>query len=237
MRGLHVLALTAILLAAVAVSATEFYTTRYQSLPVLDWLESRPPLVESADVPEAADLVRGLPRVMPLLTIRDDVRTRLPEFGPPGLFQRTMGGVRDAARIELGSPGTSGQARAPVGARLDVIVFDRALRAAAWSDLMAREMDVRDPEGGLYQTRLSGPDEQDAVWVARPDPAGGDATVVGHRGPIGFDLEVTIARDPVTDPNDTATLTDLNARAEAIARQGAMDWTASLAQRLQTPSA
>ena len=55
-------------------------------------------------------------------------------------------------------------------------------------------MDVRDPEGGLYQvTRLSGPDEQDGVWVARPDP-GGDATVAGHRGAIGFVLEVTLGQ-------------------------------------------
>jgi hypothetical protein len=232
-----VLALAAIALAAVAVSATEFYTTRYQSLPVLDWLESRPPLVESANVPAAADLVRGLPRVMPLLLIHDDVRSRLPEFGPPALFQRTIGGVRDAARIELGSPGSFGQNRTPVGARLDVIVFDRALRAKAWSDLMAREMDVRDPEGGLYQTRLSGPDELDGVWVARPDPAGGDATVAGHRGAIGFVLEVTLARDASTPPDDVARITDLNARAEAMARQGAADWTAWLAQQLQTTNA
>ena len=46
-----------------SVRATEFYATRYQSLPVLDWLESRPPLAESADLPAAADLARGLAHV------------------------------------------------------------------------------------------------------------------------------------------------------------------------------
>ena len=52
-RGVHVLGLMAILLAAVSVRATEVYTTRYQSLPVLDWVESRPPLAEAANVPTA----------------------------------------------------------------------------------------------------------------------------------------------------------------------------------------
>ena len=136
-RGVHILALMGIVLAAMAVRATEVYTTRYQSLPVLDWLESQPPLSESADLPAASDLARGLSRALPLLVISSDVRPILPVFGPPAVFQRTMGGVRDASHIELGSPGSFQTDQTPVQARLDVIrgVFQKfpmipALKAA-----------------------------------------------------------------------------------------------------------
>src|SRR5437762_3555171 len=156
-RGVHILALVGILLAVMAVRATEFYATRYQSLPVLDWVESRPPLAESADLPAAADLARGLARALPLLTIRYEA-TRIPTFGPPAFVQRTMAGVRDSARIELGSPGTFAATDLPIKARLDTIVFNRTLRAAAWSELMGYEMDVRDPETGEAQLRVAGPD-------------------------------------------------------------------------------
>jgi hypothetical protein len=227
-----VLGLAAIVLAAVTVRATELYATRYQSLPVLDWIESRPPFAESANVPASEDLARGLSYALPLLTIRDDARSRLPDFGPPGVFQRTIGGVRDASRIDLGSPGTFGLGRVPVDALLDAIVFDRALRAQAWSELMGREMDIRDPESGQYQARVAGPDEPDGVWVGRPDQAGGVATVVGHRGPVGFKLKVTFARLVSSNSGDVANLTDLSARAEVLARQSAADWTAWLAQQL-----
>jgi hypothetical protein len=209
--------------------ATEFYATRYQSLPVLDWVESRPPLVESTDVPTAADLARGLARVLPLLTIRDE-RTRLPAFGPPAFVQRTIGGVRDAARIELGSPGTFTPDEVPVKARLDAIVFNRTLRAAAWSDLMGYEMDIRDPESGMAQVRIAGPDEVDSVWLVAPRQGGnvgGVATIAGHRGPVGFMLQVTYFRPGPIDPAD---LTDLTARAEVTARQVAADWSAWLVQ-------
>src|ERR671933_1116387 len=225
LRGVHAVAVSAILLAAVAVRATEAYATRYQSLPALDWLESRPPLAESADVPAAADLARGLSRALPLLTIRDDARPRLPAFGPPAVVQRTVPGVRDAARIELGSPGTYLPDEVPVEARLDVIVFNRSLRAAAWSELMAREMDIRDPESGRQQARMSRPDEPDGVWVVQPRAGGGVATIAGHRGVVGFLLQLTFFRPNATEPADLA---DLTARAEATARQAAAAWSAWL---------
>ena len=56
LRGGHVLVIAAIVLAAVSLRATEFYASRYQSLPLLDWLESRPPLAESAALPPAGAL-------------------------------------------------------------------------------------------------------------------------------------------------------------------------------------
>jgi hypothetical protein len=229
-RGVHCLALAAIVLAAVAVRASEVYATRYQTLPVLDWLESQPPLAEADDLPPAADLARGLVRVLPLLIIRSDARPMLPGFGPPAVVQRTIGGVRDAARIQLGSPGAVLPDRAPVQAQLDVIVFNRTVRAAAWSELMAHEMDVRDPGNGLYQTRLSGPDERDGVWLTHPREVASIATVVGSRSSVGFMLQVTFFRPDPLGPADRA---DLTARAEALARQVGVDWSAWLGGQLR----
>jgi hypothetical protein len=227
-RGIHVLSTAAILLAAVSVRATEFYATRYQSLPVLDWLESRPPLAESARVPPAVELARGLSRALPLLTIRFDARPRLPAFGPPAYVQRTVSGVRDAARIDLGSPGQFNPEEPPISARLDVIVFNRELRAAAWSQLMAREMDIRDPESGLLQARIGGPDEADGTWIVAPRQGGGVATVSGRRGAVGFVLQVTFAPQNDGEPVDGV---DLSARAEATARQAASDYAGWLVRQ------
>ncbi len=196
-RGVHALAICAIVLGGVSVRATEFYATRYQSLPVLDWVESRPPLAESADLPAAVDLARGLSRALPLLTIR---------------YEET---------------------RIPILARLDTIVFNRGLRAAAWSELMGYEMDVRDPETGDAQVRLAGPDEVDGVWLVAPPRSGGVATIAGHRGPVGFMLQVTFARPGKGDP---AELADISARAEAAARQASADWTAWLESQLSRAS-
>lgn len=227
-RGIHVLALAAIALAALTLRATEAYATRYQSLPFQDWVESRLPFAESETVPSAVDLVRGLERSMPLLLIRDDARPRLPSFGPPAYVQRTIGGVRDAARIELGTPGPFTLDTEPERARLDVIVFNRQQRAKAWSELMARELDIRDPESGVAEARVSGPDETDAVWIIAPRDGGGVATVSGNRGAVGFMLQVTYratsstASDPI----------DLSARAELTARQASTDWATWLDSQL-----
>ncbi|HEX8967388.1 MAG TPA: hypothetical protein VF937_05880 [Chloroflexota bacterium] len=224
-RGVHVLMLAAVVLAAVATRATEVYAARYQSLPALDWVESRPPLTESTHVPAATALARGMARALPLLVIRDDARTRLPGFGPPPGLQRTISGVRDASRVWLGSPGSYPTDEVPITARFDVIVFNRVQRAVAWSELMGRAMDSRDPENGLPQARMAGPEEQDMVWVAAPRMGGGVATVVGNRGTIGFVLQISYFHAPTAD---AAVLADLSARAEVLARGAAADWSASL---------
>jgi hypothetical protein len=237
-RGVHVLGVVAILLCAVAVRASEIYTARYQTLPVLDWIESRPPLAEAIDVPAAADLARGLSRTMPLLVISDDARPWLPIFGPPAVIQRTMGGVRDASRIVLVLPGGLPEEEAPVQVRLYAIVFNRTVRATDWTALMGREMDVRDPDSGLSQERMTGPDETDAAWVVSPRQTGGIATVVGHRGPVGFDLQVTLGPTPTVLSTDVGLGTqrddvaDPSARAETIARQAAADWATWVEQQL-----
>ncbi|MDQ6671409.1 MAG: hypothetical protein M3069_11780 [Chloroflexota bacterium] len=229
-RGIHVLGLVAILLGATSVRATEFYATRYQSLPVVDWVESRPPLAESANLPAAEELARGLSRAMPLLVIRDDARPHLPAFSPPAILQRTIGGVRDASRIVLGSPGALPSEQVPIQARLDVIVFNRSLRAAAWSGLMAREMDILDPESKLNQTVVAGPDEPDGLWLVAPRAGGGIATVAGHRGPVGYMLQVSLLR---SETGDAGELAELSGRAETLARDGAASWSEWLTRQLR----
>jgi hypothetical protein len=227
--GLHILAALAMLLMAATVRSTELYAGRYQTLPMLDWLESRQPLADSDDVPSAIDLARGLSRALPLLVIRNDARPQMPVFGPPSSVQKVVGGVRDAARINFGSPGDYGANQVPVSVRLDVIVFNRDLRAVDWAALFGRAMDIRDPDSGLPQARVSGPDEQDTVWVAGPGPdQGGVATVVGHRGVIGFVLQVSYLHDYTMD---AAHLVDMSARAEALARQAATEWSTWAATR------
>jgi hypothetical protein len=236
--GPRVLAVAAMLLCALAVRGTELYTSRYQSLPALDWIESRPPLTDSAQLPPAADLARGLVRTVPLLVIDDDVRPRSPVFGPPAVIQRTMGGVRDAARIGLVSPGNFLPDKAPVQARLYTVVFDRRLRASEWVALMNREMDIRDPDSGLSQARVSGPDDVDSVWVVSPRQTGGIATVVGYRGPVAFELQVTFGPPPEPLPPDSTNsrpeVIDLSARAEALARQAAADYANWLAAQISS---
>ena len=231
MRGVHLLAVAALFLAALAVGSTERYTTRFQSLPVLDWIESRPPFAEATAVPSAAEMARGMVRAMPLLVIAEDARPWLPVFGPPAYYQRSMGGVRDASRIVLASPDSAAAADAPIQMRLYAVVFNRTVRATEWTQLMAREMDIRDPDSGLSQSRVTGPDDADNVWVVAPRQTGGIATVVGHRGPVAFDLQVTLGPRPAVyapEPAHTPSpeVLDLSARAEVLARQGATNWSA-----------
>jgi hypothetical protein len=204
-------------------------TTRYQTLPAADWVESRPPLAQSASVPAAADLALGAVQTTSLLTIVDDARPLMPVFGPPAVLQRTIGGVRDAARIELGAPGGLAPIAQPIRMRLDVIVFNRAPRASAWTDLMAHELDARDPYSGTAQLRVAGPGDQDGVWLTAPSESDNVASVLGRRDSVGFLLQVTCFAASNASP---ATQLDLRARAESIARQAAADWSAWLEQQL-----
>jgi hypothetical protein len=90
-------------------------------------------------------------------------------------------------------------------------------------------MDFRDPENGLFQVRVAGPDERDGVWLAAPREHVSIATVAGYRGPVAFELQVTCQRVGTSSPQDEQ---DLSARAETIARQAASAWTDWLAGQL-----
>jgi hypothetical protein len=231
--GWRVVALLALGLGLLALRACERYTSEYQTLPAIDWLESRVPLAESGDVPAAADLARGAARVMPLLVVRDDARPYVPGLGPPSLSRRTIGGVRDAAVIQLGTPEPT---HPLVQLSLRVAVFYRQQRAASWTGLLDHEFDLRDPGSGLAQLRLTGADEPDRVWVTHPGEAsGGEATVVGARGPVTFQLQALVQRPNPGDPTPAEAL-DLSARAERLARQSATDWSTWLEQLLKQPS-
>jgi hypothetical protein len=224
----RVLALVAVGLGLLGLRACERYTSEYQSLPVVDWLESRPPLADPRvdALPAAADLARGLARTAPLLTVRDDARPYVPGLGPPSLSRRTIGGVRDAAVIEVGTP----EAIRPRGrVMLHVAVFFRSLRAAAWTSLLEHEFDLRDPGTGSAQLRLTGSDATDRVWVTHPGDtsAGGEATVVGVRGPVAFQVQALAAANTI----DLDELLDRSARAERLVRQVASDWIAWLEQQ------
>jgi hypothetical protein len=134
--------------------------------------------------------------------------------------------VRDAARIRLGTPGVL-RGEDPIVATLDVFVFNRGVRARAWSELEAAAREVRHPVTGERLVRSSGPDDADATWLLEP-PGGGVATVTGHRATVGFALQITFQRAGATRPEDAL---DLTARAERAARTTATDWTTWLAQQ------
>lgn len=228
----RLMAVVAIGLGLLALRACERYTSEYQTLPALDWLESRPPLAESADVPSALELARGAARVLPLLQIRDDARPFLPGLGPPSLSRRTIGGVRDAAIIQVGTPEMP---RPRLQVTLRVTVFYRAVRAAAWTSLLDHEFDLRDPGTGTAQLRLTGADadQADRVWITHPgESSGGESTVVGARGPVVFELQVLDQRPGSSGDLSQPEALDLSARAEQIARQVATDWTTWLLPQL-----
>jgi hypothetical protein len=230
--GWRVLAVVSIGLGLLALRACERYTSEYQTLPAIDWLESRPPLAEAAGVPSAIDLARGAARVLPLLDIRDDARPYLPGLGPPSLSRRTIGGVRDAAVIQVGTPEAP---RPRLQVTLHVTVFNRAVRAAAWTGLLDHEFDLRDPGTGTAQLRLTGaePEEADRVWITHPgESPGGEATVVGARGPVVFAFQALAQRPGSSGEISQAEALDLSARAESIARQAASDWTTWLLPQL-----
>jgi len=226
----RLLALLAIGLGVLALRGCERYTQEFQTLPALDWLDAGP-FSQAGAVPPAAELGRGMAQAAPYLPLRDDAVPYSPDVAPPGRTQVTASGVRDAARISFGigsavAPAPPG--RDEVSVSLEVIVFYRIQRAAAWAELLTREMDIRDPQSGALQFRTGGPDGPDRVWVTVPREATartGESTVLGDRGPVTFELKARIVRSTMQDPRE---LVELAGRAEALARATAAAWTAWL---------
>lgn len=233
----RLLALFALGLGMIALRACERYAQEYQTLPVVDWLEAHPPLSEAEDVPTAADLARGLAEAAPYLPLRSDAAPYSPDVAPPGRAQLTASGVRDAARLVLDSvPNAITPDEARVSLSLDVDVFYRSPRAAAWTELLTRELDIRDPQTGALQFRTGGPDEPDRVWVTVPREVvahSGEATVLGHRGPVSFELKARLLRPTADDPRQ---LVELAGRAEALARTTTATWTAWLVHQPGVPA-
>jgi hypothetical protein len=227
----RLLALVAVGLSVVGLRGCERYTQEYNTLPMLDFVESLPPLSESEQVQPASELALGLGPFVPTLSLRQDAEAYIPQIAPPGRSQRTASGVRDAARVGFGTvPTASTRDLEQTAVSLSVIVFYSPLRAAAWDELMTREMDIRDPVTGSLQMRSGGPEAADRVWVTVPREAQsgtGEATVIGTRGPVMFQLQARLRRSDATGQEQ---LLELAARAEVLARQTAeayADWLAT----------
>ncbi|MBV9131575.1 MAG: hypothetical protein JO318_02695 [Chloroflexi bacterium] len=103
---------------------------------------------------------------------------------------------------------------------------------------MVREMDIRDPGSGALQLRSGGPEEgADRVWVTLPREAStgtGQATVIGTRGPVMYQLQASLHRG---DAGSQEQRLDLADQAEVLARQTSADWVAWLAAQPGAPAA
>ncbi len=183
-------------LAFAGARGSERYAREYQTLPALDWIETLPALSQAASVPAAAELSRGLPTVVPGLLRTAGPDSFSPVFGPYGMFQRSIAGVREAAVtwFDLAPAAAGGEGPARVG--FSVLVFHQSARARAWVDLYAFQPDFGRSEIGAPVYRTSGPDEPDRIWVAGPDQSGrrgGRALAAGSRGPVAYVVDVALS--------------------------------------------
>jgi hypothetical protein len=223
----RLLGLVAVGLGLVALRGCERYSQEYNTLPMLDFIESLPAASEAERIPPAAELALRLGDVAPGLPLRQAPSPFIPQVAPPGRSQRAASGVRDAARVIFGTVPTASDAEGTT-LNLGVVVFYNSARANAWSELLRREMDIRDPGSGALQLRTGGPEQADRVWVTHPREVSartGEATVIGTRGPVLFQLQARLRRPGAATQ---AAQLALGARAELLARQAAADWSATL---------
>jgi hypothetical protein len=221
----------------IALRGCERYAQEYHTLPQLDFVESLPWLSSAESVPTATNLALGLGAVATSLPLRRDVEPYIPQVAPPGRNQRTASGVRDAARVTFGTtPNMPGAADQQTTMIFSVIVFYSELRADAWFQLLTREMDIRNPETGALQLRSSGPGSgSNRVWITLPHEAltgTGEASVIGTRGPVQYQLRVQLHR---SDATTQEALLDLASQAELLARQTSIDWEGWLARQPGAP--
>jgi hypothetical protein len=225
----RLLGLVAVGLGLVALRGCERYTQEYNTLPMLDFVESMPAASEAERIPPAADLALRLGEVAPSLPLRQAPTPFIPQVAPPGRSQRAASGVRDAARVAFGTVPTAAASDAEgTTLSLGVVVFYNSVRANAWYELLTREMDIRDPGSGALQLRAGGPEQADRVWITHPREVSartGEATVIGTRGPVLFQLQARLRRPNATSQEARLAL---GARAEVLARQAAAEWSAAL---------
>lgn len=233
MRGIagvtwwHVYGLALSVLLAVYARAAERYTPVYQTPPILDWVEARPPLVESAAVPPARALVEAAGRLLPGWRSDGFISSPRPAFEVPSNIVRVASGLRDSGSVRLSSPVPAAGAAAPGDVRdevrLTVYVFNRGLRATAWADLRAIQLDLRRAAEGPRQLRGAPTDARARVWLSLPPEVGaaaGEARVVGTTGPIGYEVAARSTPDNRGSPDGLG----LTVRAEAVARGVAERW-------------
>jgi hypothetical protein len=227
----RLLGLLAIGLGMITLRGCERYAQEYHTLPQVDFVESLPWVSMAESVPAASDLAFGIGTVASSLPLRQDVEPYVPQVAPPGRNQRTASGVRDAARVTFGTtPNMPGARDQQTTLIFSVIVFYSDLRANAWFELLTREMDIRNPDTGALQLRSSGPEAgSKRVWITLPHEAltgTGEASVIGTRGPVLYQLRVQLHR---SDATSQEALLDLASQAEVLARQTAAGWEGWLA--------
>lgn len=219
-------ALGVILFAFLSVRACERYTMAYQSFPAVDWIEEQRVWSQAADIPPASTLAEGIAYAYPALGVGGVWESFEVAMPTTGSIIRTMKSYRDAARVAK-TPEISGGETTTL--RLGVIVFHRPYRAEAWADLRSAKLDLaREAAGEVRMFRVSGPEERDTVWIESPrraTPQLANVLVVGTRGPVGFELQVTNRTAFLERRGD---ILDQPARAELLAREAAAQWTAWL---------
>jgi hypothetical protein len=215
-------AIVLVLFSALLSRSCEVYTAEYQDLPVVAWVEAQPPFNESLDLPPAREIAYGFVQAIPHLRVTGSPTLYLPSFTLPGAVVRSVGGVRDAARVVKESPDPSTRADY-ASVDVYVTVFNRTFRSDSWARLRTIQMDLSHNESQIR--RVTGPSERDTMWVVEPfvaeDPKGA-AIIVGHRGPIGFEIRSQSIR-PLD--NDRQMAGELTARAEELVQRAADEWT------------
>ena len=230
----RVLAAGALVMAVLFGRACERYVPRYQTLPVLDWLQASPLFDQAAAIPPAQDLADGMIDVEPRIPYYWDEYTVFSTTFLSGTSTvvRAMGGLRDTGVLRKENPaptGRPGPITAPdqTSLLLNVLVFHGADQASAWVDLRSLELDIGRHDYLYGSFRITGPDEPDRLWITRAtpgpaEPQAGHALLVARRGPVAFEVRTVETRPSSRDPRD---IPDLNARAADLARSAAKQWS------------
>lgn len=216
--------MVAVMFAFLAVQSCERYTLAYQAFPALDWLEGTPALDQAGGIPPASVLVQGIAYAVPEAGMGGTWEPFDPSFPVPGSIVRRISGYRDSATITKSPDDGANPDRTTI--RLSAIVFYRDARAQAWAALRAVKLDLaREAAGEAKQLRVDGPLGRDEAWVEAPrraSPDRGDAYVVGVRGPVAFEVQVTNLTGTLPQRQDVL---DQAARAELLARRVTGEWT------------
>lgn len=200
----------------------------YQTFPFADWLEAQPPLLESGAVPPAGDLLQGAVWALPEMPLGAGPVPFYFAFTVPGVIVREVSGVRDGSELlreTAAAPAAGEYARV----RFKVLVFNRSIRAGAWADMRATQMDLgrqQTLEGKYFRT--TGPDAPYELWVERPGNApypSGHAVAIARRGPIGLEIDAVSEQQLAIDRTSEL---ELSARAQRLAGRAAAGWLAWL---------
>ncbi len=187
--------LGAIVLALVCLRATETYTREYETFPFVEWVEGRGPFDQAASVASARDLALTIRTALPADAREQDSGRFQTAFEAPGFFQRSIGGVRDSAKLSYALGRSSVAPDLTERVDLGVAVFHREVRARAWVDLLTAEYDFGHSPARPGMLRVTGPRGDRIVWVANPSDlrgSTGETVVTGVRGSVAYLLSLRL---------------------------------------------